>query len=85
MEEKFTLKKVGEKRYLLDARGGVCPYPQPLTLRALSELNPGDMLEVLLDNPPSVRDIPPALQRKGYKVSEVLSVEKGVWKITITL
>lgn len=85
MEEKFTLRKVGEKRYLLDVRGGVCPYPQLLTLRALGELNQGDVLEVLLDNPPSVRDIPPALERKGYKVSEVLSMEKGVWKVIVTL
>ncbi|MEM2964834.1 MAG: sulfurtransferase TusA family protein [Candidatus Bathyarchaeia archaeon] len=85
MEEKFILKKVGEKRYFLDVRGGVCPYPQLLTLRALSELTQGDTLEVLLDNPPSVRDIPSALERRGYRVSEVLLLEKGVWKITVTL
>ncbi|MBS7646165.1 sulfurtransferase TusA family protein [Candidatus Bathyarchaeota archaeon] len=76
---------MGEKHYLLDVRGGVCPYPQLLTLRTLSELTPGDTLEVVLDNPPSVRDIPSALTRKGYKVPEVLLMEEGVWKITITL
>ncbi|NIM46465.1 MAG: hypothetical protein GTO54_12745, partial [Nitrososphaeria archaeon] len=57
-----------EKRYSLDVRGGVCPYPQLLTTRTLSQLNTGDTLEVTLDNPPSVKDIPPALEKKGYKV-----------------
>ncbi len=85
MEKQFKLKKVDEKNYSLDLRGGVCPYPQLLTLRALKWLNSGDTLEVTLDNPPSVRDIPPALENKNYKVSGVSKVDKNVWKIVVRL
>ncbi len=85
MKDRYTLKKTGVKRYTIDVSGGVCPFPQLLTLRALSQLGSGDILEVKLDNPPSVKDIPPALEKKGYKVSEVSSVDKGIWKIIIQL
>jgi len=83
MEKRFNLQKTGEKRYSLDVRGSVCPYPQLLTVRALESLSSGDILEVILDNPPSVRDIPPALKEKGYEVSDVSSVDKGTWKIVV--
>jgi len=83
MEKRFNLQKTSEKRYSLDVRGHVCPYPQLLTLRALESLSSGDVLEVILDNPPSVRDIPPALKEKGYEVSDVSSIDKGTWKIVV--
>jgi len=81
MERRFNLQKIGEKHYFLDVRGQVCPYPQLLALRALGSLSSGDILEVILDNPPSMRDIPPALKEKGYEVSNVSSVDRGTWKI----
>jgi len=81
MEKRFNLQKIGEKRYSLDVRGQVCPYPQLLTLRALESLSSGDVLEVILDNPPSVRDIPPALREKGCEVVDVSNVDRGAWKI----
>ncbi len=83
MSKKFELEKIGEKRYSLDVRGSVCPYPQILTLRALNSLSSDGILEVILDNPPSVRDIPPVLKEKKYMV-EVSDVAKGTWKIIVS-
>lgn len=83
MSKKFEVEKIGEKRYSLDVRGSVCPYPQILTLRALNNLSSDSVLEVVLDNPPSVRDIPPVLEEKKYAV-EVSDVTKGTWKITVS-
>ena len=85
MEKDLKLKKAGEKHYSLDIRGNVCPYPQILTLRALSQLDSGDTLEVTLDNPPSVRDIPPVLENTGFIVSDISSTGNGVWRIVIRL
>lgn len=81
-ESKFSLRKIDEKRYALDARGFVCPYPQLLVMRALNALSSDEILEVTLDNPPSVRDIPPALEEKGYEV-EVSRLKGSMWKLTI--
>ncbi len=85
MEAKFKLQKTGEKRYLLDLRGLVCPYPELLTVRALKSLSSGDVLEVFVDNPPSVRDVPLTLKEGGYKVEEPATLEIGGWKLTITV
>jgi tRNA 2-thiouridine synthesizing protein A len=83
MSKNFKVEKIGEKRYSLDVRGSVCPYPQILTLRALNSLSSDSILEVVLDNPPSVRDIPPVLKEKKYIV-EVSDVAKGTWKIVVS-
>jgi tRNA 2-thiouridine synthesizing protein A len=85
MESSFRLQKVGERRYLLDVRGQVCPYPELLTLRAVKSLSSGDILEVVTDNPPSVRDVPLTLKERGYKVDEPTSLERGGWKLTVKL
>lgn len=77
------LQKIGKKLYSLDVRGFVCPYPQILTLRALNSLSSDSILEVILDNPPSVRDIPPVLKEKGYAV-KASDVAKGTWKIVVS-
>lgn len=81
MTEKVKLRKTGDKRYKLDARGYVCPYPQLLVTRALESLSSDATLELVLDNPPSVDGIPVALKKKGYEVLEVSRVDKGTWKI----
>ena len=81
-KNKFKVEKVSEGLYRLDVRGLVCPYPQLLVVRALSSLSPNDLLEVILDNPPSVRDIPPILEEGGCKV-DVTRLDSATWKIVI--
>ncbi len=83
MEGRRSLQKVGEKRYVLDVRGLTCPYPQVLVTRALESLSSKDVLEVVLDNPPSVRDIPPALKDRGYNVLDVSGSDANSWKIVV--
>jgi tRNA 2-thiouridine synthesizing protein A len=41
--------------------GDSCPRPQLLAKKALSEVNEGDVVEVLVDNPSSVEAIPPMM------------------------
>jgi len=79
---KIKVEKVDEGLYRLDVRGLVCPYPQLLVTRTLSNLSPNEKLEVILDNPPSVRDIPPTLEERGYKVS-IIRLDGATWKIII--
>ncbi len=81
-KDKLQVEKVGERLYRIDARGLVCPYPQLLVVRALSILSPGDILEVLVDNPPSVKDIPPILEERGHKV-DVIQLDNITWKMLI--
>jgi len=66
--------------YILDVRGQTCPYPQLMTHIALQKMQEG-ILEIITDNPPSARDIPIVLKRKGYEFS--VEKENGLWRITV--
>jgi TusA-related sulfurtransferase len=72
---------MGENRFKIDVSGLACPYPQLIVLGALDEISKGAELEVTLDNPPSVDDIPIALERRGHKVLDVSKSGKTKWKI----
>jgi TusA-related sulfurtransferase len=54
-----------------------------LTLKAIQTLSAGDTLEVVIDNPPSVRDIPVTLEKRGHKNLKIVRLDSGTWKIVI--
>lgn len=83
MTEEYIPKKIGDKLYTIDVQELTCPYPQVLVTRALEKLSPNDTLEVVLNNPPSVRDIPPALKNRGYDVDDVVTLNQNTWKIIV--
>jgi len=56
-----------------------------LALRALQSLSSNDILEIVLDNPPSVRDIPATLAKRGYREIDVSQISKGMWKIIVPI
>lgn len=55
-----TLPAVGsvEIARTLDCIGAVCPRPQMLTMRVLEELEEGEVIELLSDNPATVETLP---------------------------
>ena len=85
MSLRIEVQRIGEGRYSLDVRGQVCPYPELLTLRALQNLSSGDILEVILDNPPSIRDIAIVIEKRGYGKPDVSNVDNETSKITINI
>jgi TusA-related sulfurtransferase len=84
MSDDYTPQKIGDKRYAIDVQNLTCPYPQVLVTRALDLLSPDDTLEVTLNNPPSTRDIPPALKERGHQVADTIDLGQNVWKIIVT-
>ena len=68
----------------IDLKGEVCPYTFMLTKLNLEEMNADEILEVTVDYPPAVENIPRSV--KNQDLGEVLSVNKisgKVWKLTI--
>ncbi len=80
--ENIKVQKIDENLYELDARGLVCPFPEVLISRALENLASQETLEAIIDNPPSARDIPLSLEKKGFKV-EVIRMDNLTWKIAV--
>lgn len=52
----------------LDLRGLKCPLPALMTLRALTRLAPGAVLEVMADDPLAAVDIPHMCRQDGHAV-----------------
>ncbi|MDD1778187.1 MAG: sulfurtransferase TusA family protein [Candidatus Helarchaeota archaeon] len=68
----------------IDLKGEVCPYTFMLTKLSLEEMNADEILEVTVDYPPAVENIPRSI--RDQNLGEILSVEKiskNLWKLTI--
>lgn len=70
----------------LDIRGKVCPMTFVYTKLALEKMNEGEIIEVLLDFPPAVENIPESCRRQG--LAEVLEIKKidrnkKVWQLNL--
>ncbi len=76
----LSIKKVGEKSYGLDFRRCVCPYPQMYASQALAKLSRGSIFKVIIDNPPSIKNIKSVAQKAGAKSVSVNS-RGGEWDI----
>jgi tRNA 2-thiouridine synthesizing protein A len=63
-------EKKAEGHYMLDVLGYVCPHPQIYTKKAMEKLSPGDVLEVVFDNPSSSETIGAMCEREGHKILE---------------
>jgi tRNA 2-thiouridine synthesizing protein A len=67
MEEKADQK--------IDLRGVSCPLNYVKTKLKLEDLNPGQVLEVLLDDGESIVNVPRSAKEDGHKILQVEKVE----------
>ncbi len=80
MAMKFEKKEEGV--YLLDVTGYVCPHPQIYTKKALEKIHPGDVVEVVFDNPSSGESISAMCENNGNDIIEkTMTSGKYAWKI----
>jgi TusA-related sulfurtransferase len=67
----------------IDLRGEVCPYTFVKSKLILEEMDPGDLLEVVVDFAPATNNIPRAMTDEGHEVLEVSQIKSTEWKIVI--
>jgi len=78
----MTFEKKGEGLYELNVQGYVCPHPQLYTKKSLEKVNPGDILNVIFDNPSSGESIASMCEAQGNDIVE--KKEEGgklIWSI----
>jgi sulfite reductase (ferredoxin) len=66
----------------LDLKGVKCPLNWARAKVRLEQMRRHDVLELMLDDPRGVRDIPTAAEAEGYAVLECIRVE-GIWRMRI--
>jgi TusA-related sulfurtransferase len=67
----------------LDLRGEVCPSTVVKAILALEILAPGEVLQVALDHPPAVKDVPLSISHRGHEVLELRQDSATDWTITV--
>ena len=70
----------------LDIRGKLCPMTFIYTKLTLEEMDKGELLEVLVDYPPAVENIPYSCKRQD--LAEILEIKeidakKKVWQLIL--
>ena len=67
----------------LDLRGEVCPYTFVKTKLRLEELDIGQDLTILLDDPAATANVSKSLKSEGHKILNLKVVSGGVWQIVV--
>ncbi|MDA8089991.1 MAG: sulfurtransferase TusA family protein [Nitrospiraceae bacterium] len=67
----------------LDIRGLVCPYTFVKAKLAIEDMEMGGLLEILLDYPEAVHNIPKSMQDHGHKVLKVEQTGIKEWIIVV--
>ncbi len=73
----------GQVDDVLDLKGEVCPYTFVKSKLALEEMESGEVLKVILDNPGSARNVPRSLSSEGHQILDVVQVNNAEWAITV--
>ena len=66
-------KKEINETHKLDIRGKVCPMTFVYTKLELEKMNTGELLEIILDFPAAVKNVPDNCKRQG--IGELLDVK----------
>lgn len=69
--------------HMLDIRGEICPYPLVKTKEKLSELRPGDQLDILIDYPLALENISRWAENAGHKILKIEKVANSEWRLVI--
>ncbi len=66
-----------------DCRSLGCPMNLVYAKVALSKLQSGQILELLLDDGPPINNVPGSVQREGHTILEKRQLDDGVWQLMI--
>jgi len=66
----------------VDCMGDSCPRPQLMTKKAVNEVDSGDVVEVVLDNPSSVEALPPMCDELNATHLETIK-DPNCWRVYI--
>ncbi len=67
----------------LDRRGEVCPYTFVRARLKMEELESGQDLGILLDDPEATANVSRSLRNEGHEILGLDAVSDGVWWIAV--
>ena len=67
----------------VDLRGEVCPYTFVKSKLIIEEIEPGEILEVIVDYAPASTNVPKSMEMEGHEVLGVEQIKDGEWVIKL--
>lgn len=67
----------------LDIKGEVCPYTFVKSKLALEQMEPGQVLKVIVDHEPAIKNVPGSMENEGHKIIEVEKINDTDWHIVV--
>ena len=68
---------------LKNCRGVGCPMNLVYAKVELAKLQPGQVLEIILDDGPPVNNVPASAQKEGHTILEQNRLDDGTWSVLI--
>ena len=78
----LTPVRIGNDHFEVDARGWICPLPKYVFEALLPKLEAGIRVDLLVDCPGAITDIPVDASKHGFG-TDVVQIGDGEWKIAI--
>ena len=75
--------RIGANHFQVDMRGWMCPYPKYAVGSLIEKLPLSGLLDLLVDCPAAIGDVPDLVKAKGHAVEEVKAISNGEWVIRI--
>ncbi len=67
----------------LNLKGKICPYTFIESMLALEEMEPNQILRVIVDYPRAACDVPRSLKNEGYEILGVTPLNETDWSILV--
>ncbi|GAG10570.1 unnamed protein product [marine sediment metagenome] len=67
----------------VDLKGEVCPFPWVKAKKVLAKMEVGQILKLIVDHAPAVRNIPCNFEDEGQKILSVDKLNEFDWQIIV--
>jgi len=67
----------------LDLKGEVCPFTFVKSKLIIEQMEPGQVLRVLLDYKPSAENVPKSMKEEGQEIIQVNQIGNNLWEVIV--
>ncbi|MEK6545932.1 MAG: sulfurtransferase TusA family protein [Nitrospinota bacterium] len=68
---------------ILNIKGEVCPYTFVRSKLTLEEMEPGQILKVIVDHEPATKNVPRSMENEGNTVLDISKINETDWQIIV--
>lgn len=68
---------------ILNIKGEVCPYTFVRSKLTLEEMEPGQILKVIVDHEPATKNVPHSMKNEGNTVLDISKINETDWQIIV--